>query len=214
MAVAIIGILGAKVWIGLATASVWEDAANVEEVQPKHLDSSAHETPSIALACAKREALRMADIAQTMVRNVAPILQSGDTKLQTTTSDLDKGLDTLFDAIKIYMAQTMQNRLTQQESQQALLGITPATSSTTSELPLSYDLTRVVSTAYFHFWDFGNIRHYFKLVLIITVQIVWCVDSPRSDTHHQIRASWNDTSQLALNTVTPADGLTKEITPK
>ena len=100
MAVAIIGILGAKVWIGLATASVWEDAANVEEVQPKHLDSSAHETPSIALACAKREALRMADIAQTMVRNVAPILQSGDTKLQTTTSDLDKGLDTLFDAIK------------------------------------------------------------------------------------------------------------------
>jgi phosphate:Na+ symporter len=119
MAVAGIGILCAKVWVGLATASVWEDAANVNEVQPKHLDSSAHETPSIALACAKREALRMADIAQTMVRNVAPILQSGDTKLQTTTSYLDKGLDTLFDAIKIYMAQTMQNRLTQQESQQA-----------------------------------------------------------------------------------------------
>ena len=119
IAVAVIGILGSKVWVGLATASVSDDAANLDEVQPKHLDASAHETPSIALACAKREALRMADIAQTMVRNVAPILQSGDTKLQTTTSDLDEGLDTLFDAIKIYMAQTMQHQLSQQESQQA-----------------------------------------------------------------------------------------------
>ena len=119
MAVAVIGILGAKVWVGLATASVSDDAANVDEVQPKHLDASAHETPSVALAYAKREALRMADIAQTMVRNVAPILQTGDTDLQTTTSDLDEGLDTLFDAIKIYMAQTMQHQLSQQESQQA-----------------------------------------------------------------------------------------------
>ncbi len=119
MAVAVIGILGSKVWVGLATASVSDDAANMDEVQPKHLDASAHETPSIALACAKREALRMADIAQTMVRNVAPILKLGDTDLQNTTSDLDKGLDTLFDAIKIYMARTMQHQLSQQESQQA-----------------------------------------------------------------------------------------------
>jgi phosphate:Na+ symporter len=119
MAVAVIGILGTKIWIGLATASILEDATNVDEVQPKYLDASAHETPSIALACAKREALRMADIAQTMVRNVAPILKLGDTDLQNTTSDLDKGLDTLFDAIKIYMARTMQHQLSQQESQQA-----------------------------------------------------------------------------------------------
>ena len=119
MAVAVIGILGTRIWIGLATASILEDATNVDEVQPKYLDASTHQTPSIALACAKREALRMADIAQTMVRNVAPILKLGDTDLQNTTSDLDKGLDMLFDAIKIYMARTMQHQLSQQESQQA-----------------------------------------------------------------------------------------------
>ncbi|MDT2078484.1 MAG: Na/Pi symporter, partial [Planktomarina sp.] len=119
MAVAVIGILGTKIWISLATASILEDATNVDKVQPKYLDASAHGTPSIALACAKREALRMADIAQTMVRNVAPILKLGDTDLQNTTRDLDKGLDMLFDAIKIYMARTMQHQLSQQESQQA-----------------------------------------------------------------------------------------------
>lgn len=119
IAVALIGILGAKNWVGLATSSVSKDTLNLDEVQPKHLDASTHDTPSIALACAKREALRMADIAQTMVRNVAPILQTGDIELQTTTSNLDDGLDTLFDAIKIYMAQTMQHQLSVQESQQA-----------------------------------------------------------------------------------------------
>ena len=117
--VALIGILGAKIWVRFATASVSEDTSNTDEIQPKHLDVAAHGTPSIALANAKREALRMADIAQTMVRNIAPILQTGDTNLQTTTSDLDDGLDTLFDAIKIYMAQTMQQKLSVQESQQA-----------------------------------------------------------------------------------------------
>ena len=117
--VALIGILGAKIWVQFATASVSEDTSNTDEIQPKHLDFAAYRTPSIALANAKREALRMADIAQTMVRNIAPILQTGDTDLQTTTSDLDDGLDTLFDAIKIYMAQTMQQELSVQESQQA-----------------------------------------------------------------------------------------------
>jgi phosphate:Na+ symporter len=119
IAVALIGILGAKIWVSLATSSVSQDTTNLDEVQPKHLDATAHDTPSVALACAKREALRMADIAQTMVRNVAPILQTGDIDLQTTTSELDDGLDTLFDAIKIYMAQTMQQQLSERESQQA-----------------------------------------------------------------------------------------------
>jgi phosphate:Na+ symporter len=119
IAVALIGIIGAKIWVSLATISVSEDPLSSDEVQPKHLDVTAHETPSKALACAKREALRMADIAQTMVRNVAPILKADDIELETTTGDLDDGLDTLFDAIKIYMAQTMQQQLTEQESQQA-----------------------------------------------------------------------------------------------
>ena len=119
IAVALMGILGAKIWVGLAASSVSEGTSNLNDVQPKHLDAAAHATPSIALAYAKREALRMADIAQTMVRNIAQILKTGDADLQATTSDLDDGLDTLFDAIKIYMAQTMQQQLSEQESQQA-----------------------------------------------------------------------------------------------
>ncbi len=117
--VALIGIIGARFWVALASASVTAATEDTDEVQPIHLDPNAHETPSRALACAKREALRMADIAQTMVRNVGPVLKSSDPELPRITSAMDDGLDTLFGAIKIYMARTMQQKLTGHESQQA-----------------------------------------------------------------------------------------------
>lgn len=117
--VAMIGIFNPTFWVNMATLSVSEDPPDSNEVQPKYLDPKAHHTPSIALACAKREALRMADIAQTMVRNTALTLRIDNKKLQTTTSDLDDGLDTLFDATKIYLAQIMQHPLSEHESQHA-----------------------------------------------------------------------------------------------
>ena len=61
----------------------------------------------------------MADIAQTMVHNIRPILDAADNDLRARTGGLEDGLDTLFDAIKIYMARTMQQQLSEQESQQA-----------------------------------------------------------------------------------------------
>jgi phosphate:Na+ symporter len=117
--VALIGIIGAKFWIALASASVAEDPEGTDEVQPIHLDPNVHHNPSRALACAKREALRMGDIAQTMVRNVGPILRTSDVDLPQKTSAMDDGLDTLFAAIKIYMARILQQQLTEHESQQA-----------------------------------------------------------------------------------------------
>lgn len=117
--VALIGIVGAQFWVALASASVTADTEDTGEVRPIHLAPNAHETPSRALACAKREALRMADIAQTMVRNVGAILQNHDVGIPQKTSKMDDGLDALFEAIKIYMARAMQQQLTEHESQQA-----------------------------------------------------------------------------------------------
>lgn len=119
MSVACLGMIGARFWVEVARRSITEHAATSEEIHPKHLDQAAQGTPSKALACAKREALRMADIAQTMVRNLRLVLDTADNGLLAATSDLDDGLDTLFDAIKIYIARTMQLRLTEYESQQA-----------------------------------------------------------------------------------------------
>ncbi|MDA9207343.1 Na/Pi cotransporter family protein [Octadecabacter sp.] len=119
IAVALIGIIGAQFWVAVATASVTADTGDTDDVRPIHLDPNAHETPSRALACAKREALRMADIAQTMVQNIGPILKSSELGLLQKTSVMDDGLDTLFDAIKIYMAKTMQEQLSGLESEQA-----------------------------------------------------------------------------------------------
>lgn len=119
LGVAFIGIIGARFWLEVARRSITQANEMSDEVRPKYLDQTTYDNPSKALACAKREALRMADIAQTMVRNIRPILDTADVDLTARTSDLDDGLDTLFEAIKIYMARVLQHKLTAQESQQA-----------------------------------------------------------------------------------------------
>ncbi|MEP1884921.1 MAG: Na/Pi symporter, partial [Marinomonas sp.] len=68
VSVALLGVIGARTWLALAGSFAAEDTSVSDEIRPKHLDPTAQESPSKALACAKREALRMADIAQTMVR--------------------------------------------------------------------------------------------------------------------------------------------------
>jgi phosphate:Na+ symporter len=40
--------------------------------RPRHLDPVALATPSLAIACAAREALHQADVVETMLRGVMP----------------------------------------------------------------------------------------------------------------------------------------------
>ena len=74
--------------------------------QPIYLDWAAHETPSIALAGAAREALRMVDVFEAMLRGTLDSLDSldrGDRKRVTETARMDKVLDRLDTAIKEYL---------------------------------------------------------------------------------------------------------------
>jgi len=68
--------------------------------QPIYLDWAAHETPSIALAGAAREALRMVDLFEAMLRGALDSLNRGDRKRVTETARIDKVLDRLDTAIK------------------------------------------------------------------------------------------------------------------
>ncbi|MBI3513365.1 MAG: Na/Pi cotransporter family protein, partial [Proteobacteria bacterium] len=61
--------------------------------QPLYLDAAARETPAIALACAAREALRMADVLETMLRGALDGLDHGDRKRIAETRRLDDVLD-------------------------------------------------------------------------------------------------------------------------
>jgi len=71
--------------------------------QPIYLDWAAHERPSIALAGAAREALRMVDLFEAMLRGALDSLNRGDRKRVTETARMDKVLDRLDTAIKEYL---------------------------------------------------------------------------------------------------------------
>jgi phosphate:Na+ symporter len=71
--------------------------------QPLYLDWAARETPSIALAGAAREALRMVDVFEAMLRGALDSLNRGDRKRVTETARMDNVLDRLDTAIKEYL---------------------------------------------------------------------------------------------------------------
>jgi phosphate:Na+ symporter len=71
--------------------------------QPAYLDGAARETPSIALAGAAREVLRMVDVFENMLRGTIDSLDRGDRKRVTETKRMDDVLDRLDRAIKEYL---------------------------------------------------------------------------------------------------------------
>jgi len=71
--------------------------------KPIYLDSAARETPSIALAGAAREALRMTDVLQSMLASTLDSLDQGDRKRVSETKRMDDVLDGLDRAIKEYL---------------------------------------------------------------------------------------------------------------
>ena len=72
--------------------------------RPLYLDAAAREMPSIALAGAAREALRMADVLEAMLHGAADALEKGDRNRIAETRRLDDTLDGLNSAIKAYLA--------------------------------------------------------------------------------------------------------------
>jgi phosphate:Na+ symporter len=77
------------------------DAADAS--QPVYLDGAARETPSIALAGAAREALRMVDVFEDMLRGAIDSLDRDDRKRVSETKRMDDVLDRLDRAIKEYL---------------------------------------------------------------------------------------------------------------
>ena len=78
-------------------------AVPADPATPIYLDDNAREMPSIALAGAAREALRMADVLGEMLRGAQDALDRGDRKRLLETKHLDSVLDRLNGAIKNYL---------------------------------------------------------------------------------------------------------------
>ncbi|HEX3982066.1 MAG TPA: Na/Pi symporter, partial [Acidisoma sp.] len=70
---------------------------------PMYLDPAARETPVIALGAAAREALRLADVLETMLQGVRDAFEKADRRQISETKRLDDVLDKLNTAIKSYL---------------------------------------------------------------------------------------------------------------
>jgi phosphate:Na+ symporter len=88
-------------------------AANAD--LPRHLDPVALATPSVAISCAAREALRQADVVETMLRGVLPVIRNNDVELAQRLRAMDDSVDALYSAIKFYLTQISQESLSDRE---------------------------------------------------------------------------------------------------
>lgn len=91
-----------------------------DPAQPRYLDESALETPSLALADAARETLRMGDMIEIMLRNVMTAMMAGDRALVDQVSRMDNAVDGLDEAIKLYITKLTRGSLDEREGKRAM----------------------------------------------------------------------------------------------
>jgi len=83
--------------------------------RPRHLDPSALATPSLAISCAAREALHQADVVETMLSGILPVLRRNDLVLAEQLRNMDDTVDELYSAIKFYLTQISREALSERE---------------------------------------------------------------------------------------------------
>jgi phosphate:Na+ symporter len=91
-----------------------------DPASPRHLDETALETPSLALADAARETLRMADIVEVMLRQGMAALLNNDRALVREVSRMDNVVDKLDEAIKLYITRLTRGSLDEREGRRAM----------------------------------------------------------------------------------------------
>ena len=83
--------------------------------RPRHLDPVALATPSLAISCAAREALHQADVVETMLRGILPVMRDNDLVLAARIRQMDDTVDELYSAIKFYLTQISREALSERE---------------------------------------------------------------------------------------------------
>ncbi|HGJ5857681.1 Na/Pi cotransporter family protein [Arsenophonus nasoniae] len=99
-----------KLMSGLCQRLIPISSVEVEIFSPRYLDKAALETPSLAIANAVRETLRMGDIVEQMVQRLAEVL-NGNKIQRRYIAHLEEEIDMLHSSIKLYLAQIQQNEL-------------------------------------------------------------------------------------------------------
>jgi phosphate:Na+ symporter len=90
--------------------------AATEAVAPRYLDPNALDSPTEALAGAMREALRLGDRVEVMLRDTMRLLEKDELKLSRAIAQADDGVDSIHEAIKLYLVKVSRNELSEGES--------------------------------------------------------------------------------------------------
>jgi phosphate:Na+ symporter len=102
LAAAFIGLLPA---LGRLLTRLFPDAIRPDDpAAPKYLSASAVDTPSVALANAVRETLRMTDVVEAMLRGSQDVFQTADRRGVADVTRMDNILDKLHAGIERYLA--------------------------------------------------------------------------------------------------------------
>lgn len=87
------------------------------QVTPRHLDTAALSTPTLALSNASREVLRIGDRVEQMLDNMLRVLRTNDARLATATCRIDNEVDDLYTAIKLYLTRISLEALDERDGQ-------------------------------------------------------------------------------------------------
>jgi len=90
-------------------------AGGVQVAEPRHLDSLALETPTLALANAARETLRIGDTIEQMLNGLIEVLRTNDDKRVEELIRLDDDVDRLYTAVKLYLTQISREALDEKD---------------------------------------------------------------------------------------------------
>ncbi|MBS7326487.1 MAG: Na/Pi cotransporter family protein [Gammaproteobacteria bacterium] len=85
-----------------------------------YLDHQSLDIPSIALANAARESMRMGDIIERMLQDSITALMTNDRKLVTRISTMDDAVDQLHESIKLYVIKLSQAAMDDRQSRRAM----------------------------------------------------------------------------------------------
>jgi len=97
--------LPAVVPMGRLVERLRPDEAKAEDPrQPRYLDESALDSPSVAIGSAIRETLRIGDVIETMLRQCLEVLRNGDAKQAADVAKMDNIVDALHQAVKLYLS--------------------------------------------------------------------------------------------------------------
>ncbi|SFR15497.1 MULTISPECIES: Na/Pi cotransporter family protein [unclassified Enterobacter] len=84
-------------------------------LKPRHLDTSALDTPALALANAARETLRMGDAMELMLVNLKEVMH-GEPRQEKELRKTADDINVLYTAIKLYLARMPKDELAEEES--------------------------------------------------------------------------------------------------